>query len=175
MGFKISLCKRTDIKNYYKTIQGINYRYANPNDYATAWTLENVYLSDKNKNYKNSIYISDNQYKTTLVFVAGPNNNNPELKGPINSVFRTYNKKTDNSFDIFMKGVEAALFAALISMVFSKCNIALLVYVSGGIYRGKHDKVEYQNMYENIINNLLSNVKINGLELGCYFDAVYLV
>ena len=74
-----------------------------------------------------------------------------------------------------MKGVEAALFAALISMVFSKCNIALLVYVSGGIYRGKHDKVEYQNMYENIINNLLSNVKINGLELGCYFDAVYLV
>jgi hypothetical protein len=60
-------------------------------------------------------------------------------------------------------------------MVRSKCNVALLVYVSGGVYRGKHDKQDYKNMYENIVNNLLMNVQINGLELGSYFDAVYLL
>ena len=74
-----------------------------------------------------------------------------------------------------MKGVEAALFAGLIAMVRNKCNIALLVYVSGGVYRGKHDKQDYKNLYENIVNNLLMNVQINGVELGSYFDAVYLL
>jgi hypothetical protein len=97
------------------------------------------------------------------------------MRGPINSVYRTYNETTDVRFDIFMRGVEAALFAALIAMVRSKCNIALLVYVSGGVYRGKHDKDEYRNAYENALNNLLMNVQINGLELGSYFDAVYLL
>jgi hypothetical protein len=47
--------------------------------------------------------------------------------------------------------------------------------VSGGVYRGKHDKEEYRNAYENALNNLLMNVQINGLELGSYFDAVYLL
>ena len=65
-----------------------------------------------------------------MVFVSGPNNNNPGTKGPINSVFRTYNDMTATRFDKFMEGVEAALFAGLISMVQSKCTIALLVYVS---------------------------------------------
>lgn len=174
-GLQYPYAKKTDQEKYYKTIQGINYRDAIPKEYADAWTINNVYLSDKNYYYKDSQYIHENQYKTTLVFVAGPNNNNPGTKGPINSVFRTYNKYTDERFDIFMKGVEAALFAGLIAMVRSKCNIALLVYVSGGVYRGKHDKDDYKNLYENIVNNLLMNVQINGVELGSYFDAVYLL
>ena len=62
-----------------------------------------------------------------------------------------------------------------ISMVQSKCTIALLVYVSGGIYRGNHNIDDYKNMFENIVNNLLTHVQINGLELGSYFDSVYLI
>jgi len=174
-GLQYPYAKKTDQEKYYETIQGINYRDALPKEYADAWTINNVYLSDKNYYYKDSQYIYENQYKTTLVFVAGPNNNNPGTKGPINSVFRTYNKYTDKDFNIFMKGVEAALFAGLIAMVRSNCNVALLVYVSGGVYRGKHDKEDYKNLYENIVNNLLMNVKINGVELGSYFDAVYLL
>ena len=174
-GLLFPYAKRTDIKNYYKTIQGINYRYAKPNDYATAWTIDNVYLSDKFYKYKASRYIHENQYKTTLVFVAGPNNNNPGTNGKINSVFRTYNKETDKNFDLFMNGVEAALFAGLIAMVYSKCNVALLVNVSGGLYRGNHDKEDYKNAYLNSLDNLLMNVQINGVELGSYFDAVYLL
>jgi len=174
-GLLYPYAKRTDIKNYYKTIQGINYRYAKPNDYATAWTIDNVYLSDKFYKYKASRYIHENQYKTTLVFVAGPNNNNPGTNGKINSVFRTYNKETDKNFDLFMNGVEAALFAGLIAMVYSKCNVALLVNVSGGLYRGNHDKEDYKNAYLNSLDNLLMNVQINGVELGSYFDAVYLL
>ena len=174
-GLLYPYAKRTDIKNYYKTIQGINYRYAKPNDYATAWTIDNVYLSDKFYKYKASQYIHENQYKTTLVFVAGPNNNNPGTNGKINSVFRTYNKETDKNFDLFMNGVEAALFAGLIAMVYSKCNVALLVNVSGGLYRGNHDKEDYKNAYLNSLDNLLMNVQINGVELGSYFDAVYLL
>ena len=174
-GLLFPYAKRTDIKNYYKTIQGINYRYAKPNDYATAWTIDNVYLSDKFYKYKASRYIHENQYKTTLVFVAGPNNNNPGTNGEINSVFRTYNKETDKNFNLFMNGVEAALFAGLIAMVYSKCNVALLVNVSGGLYRGNHDKEDYKNAYLNSLDNLLMNVQINGVELGSYFDAVYLL
>ena len=34
---------------------------------------------------------------------------------------------------------------------------------------------DYKNMFENIVNNLLTHVQINGLELGSYFDAIYLV
>ena len=174
-GLLFPYAKRTDIKNYYKTIQGINYRYAKPNDYATAWTIDNVYLSDKFYKYKASRYIHENQYKTTLVFVAGPNNNNPGTNGKINSVFRTYNKETDKNFDLFMNGVEAALFAGLIAMVYSKCNVALLVNVSGGLYRGTYDKDDYKHAYLNSLDNLLMNVQINGVELGSYFDAVYLL
>jgi hypothetical protein len=59
-GLLYPYAKRTDIKNYYKTIQGINYRYAKPNDYATAWTIDNVYLSDKFYKYKASQYIHEN-------------------------------------------------------------------------------------------------------------------
>lgn len=174
-GLQYPYAKKTDQEKYYKTIQDINYSDAVPKEYADAWTINNVYLSDKNYYYKDSQYIHEHQYKTTLVFVSGPNNNNPGTNGPINSVFRTYNKYTDERFDIFMKGVEAALFAGLIAMVRNKCNIALLVYVSGGVYRGKHDKQDYKNLYENIVNNLLMNVQINGVELGSYFDAVYLL
>jgi hypothetical protein len=174
-GLLFPYAKRTDIKNYYKTIQGINYRNAKPNDYATAWTIDNVYLSDKFYKYKASRYIHENQYKTTLVFVAGPNNNNPGTNGEFNSVFRTYNKETDKHFHLFMNGVEAALFAGLIAMVCSKCNVALLVNVSGGLYRGEHDKEDYKHAYLNSLDNLLMNVQINGVELGRYFDAVYLL
>jgi len=174
-GLLYPMTNRGDRKNYYKTIQGINYRYAVPKDYADAWIVDNVYLSDKFYQYKGSQYIYENQYKTTLVFVSGPNNNNPGTKGPINSVFRTYNDMTATRFDKFMEGVEAALFAGLISMVQSKCTIALLVYVSGGIYRGNHNIDDYKNMFENIVNNLLTHVQINGLELGSYFDSVYLI
>jgi len=174
-GLQYPYAKKTDKEKYYKTIQDINYSDAIPKEYADAWTIDNVYLSDKNYHYKGSQYIHEHQYKTTLVFVSGPNNNNPGTKGPINSVSRTYNEYTDNRFDVFMKGVEAALFAGLIAMVRSKCNVALLVYVSGGVYRGNHDKGDYKIMYENIVNNLLMNVQINGLELGSYFDAVYLL
>jgi hypothetical protein len=174
-GLAYPYAKKTDTENYFATVQGINYSDAIPKEYADAWTIDNVYLSDKRYHYKGSQYIHEHQYKTTLVFVAGPNNNNPGTRGPINSVYRTYNENTDARFDIFIRGVEAALFAALISMVRSKCNVALLVYVSGGVYRGKHDKDEYRNAYENALNNLLMNVQINGLELGSYFDAVYLL
>ena len=175
-GLEFPYEKSTDNKNYYKTIQGINYRKAEAHDYATAWTIDDVYLSDKFYNQGGSSrYIHENQYKTTLVFVAGPNNNNPGTNGEFNSVFRTYNKETDKHFHLFMNGVEAALFAGLIAMVCSKCNVALLVNVSGGLYRGEHDKEDYKHAYLNSLDNLLMNVQINGVELGSYFDKVILV
>ena len=175
-GLLFPYAKRTDIKNYYKTIQNIDYRNAEAHDYATAWTIDNVYLSDKFNNQDGSSqYIYENQYKTTLVFVAGPNNYNPGTNREFNSIFRTYNEETYKHFHLFMNGVEAALFAGLIAMVYSKCNVALLVNVSGGLYRGKHDIEGYKREYLNSLNNLLMNVQINDVELGRYFDKVILV
>jgi hypothetical protein len=175
-GLEFPYEKRTDNKDYYKTIQNIDYRNAEAHDYATAWTIDNVYLSDKFNNQDGSSqYIYENQYKTTLVFVAGPNNYNPGTNREFNSIFRTYNEETYKHFHLFMNGVEAALFAGLIAMVYSECNVALLVNVSGGLYRGKHNKEDYKHAYLNSLNNLLMNVQINGVELGRYFDKVILV
>ena len=175
-GLEFPYEKRTDNKDYYKTIQNIDYRNAEAHDYATAWTIDNVYLSDKFNNQDGSSqYIYENQYKTTLVFVAGPNNYNPGTNREFNSIFRTYNEETYKHFHLFMNGVEAALFAGLIAMVCSKCNVALLVNVSGGLYRGKHNKEDYKRKYLDSLNNLLMNVQINGVELGRYFDKVILV
>jgi hypothetical protein len=47
--------------------------------------------------------------------------------------------------------------------------------VSGGLYRGTYDKDDYKHAYLNSLDNLLMNVQINGVELGSYFDAVYLL
>ena len=77
-GLLFPYAKRTDIKNYYKTIQGINYRYAKPNDYATAWTVDNVYLSDKFYKYNGTV-----QYNNTYQSKVNALDNSCQASSPV--------------------------------------------------------------------------------------------
>ena len=134
-----------------------------------------------NDNIKNEIDINeykfDETYLTTLVFVAGPNCGSKG--GTINSsMTRTFNKKMKEDYNEFVKGVEATLFAGLYAMAAEGCTIALLAYVSAGIYAGPY-QTKIKKDFESIVNKVLKRKCLNKknneiLELGKYFDKVIL-
>jgi hypothetical protein len=128
-------------------------------------------------NPPNKYYNFDKTYLTTLVFVAGPNCG--QRGRTINSsMARTFNKKMKEDYDEFVKGVEATLFAGLYAMAAEGCTIALLAYVSAGIYAGAY-QTQIQIDFKNIVNKVLKRKCLNKknneiIELGKYFDKVIL-
>lgn len=166
-------------EDYTNTIQEVDYTNAEPYQYADAWVVRNAYLSEKviNQSDSNNEYNFDKTYLTTLVFVAGPNCGS---KGSTinSSMSRTYNTKMKEDYNEFVKGVEATLFAGLYAMAAEGCTIALLAYVSAGIYAGSYQR-EIQKDFKSIVNKVLKRKCLNKknneiLELGKYFDKVIL-
>lgn len=171
-------------EDYTNTIQGVNYTKAEPYEYADAWVVHSAHLSEKvlkikmeyNKPVVNKYYDFNNTYLTTLVFVAGPNCGTHG--STVNSsMTRTFNTSI-KSYNIFEKSVESALFAGLYAMAAEGCTIALLAYVSAGIYAGPYETM-IKNNFKNIVNRVLKrkcrDIKNNKeIELGKYFDNVIL-
>lgn len=162
------------------TIQGVDYTKADPYMYADAWIVKNVELSYKD--IKNKKFITTNTYPTTLFFISGPNigkiRMNNGKKDLLSTMNRTWNTKMSKNYDLFKEGVSAALYAGLCAMAENGCTIALLAYVSAGIYGGEfRDKL--RNDYEKIVNNVLSKKCLTKdsnkvVELGEYFTEVIL-
>jgi hypothetical protein len=174
----------------HKTIQNVDYTIAKPPYYADAWVVRNAELSFKNMNDNKLVYNNKNMlvpetnydftrsYQTSLVFVAGPNCGSNKDKGPSSSMRRTFNYNMSKDYDLFKEGVKAALFAGLCAMAKNGCTIALLAYVSAGIYGGDH-KYNLRRDFESIVNELLkrkcsvqNTTKV--VTLGSYFDRVIL-
>jgi hypothetical protein len=160
-----------------KTIQGVDYTRADPYHYADAWVVPNAELSYKIVKPNNNEYDFSRWYTTTLVFVAGPNCGK-KPKRLISTMRRTFNKKMLNDYNLFKEGVQAALFAGLCAMAENGCTIALLAYVSAGIYAGKHQN-QLRKDFENLVNELLKKKCLikgtnKSIELGRYFDKVIL-
>jgi hypothetical protein len=161
--------------DYTNTIQRVDYTKAEPYEYADAWVVRNAHLSEKKKKVIDKYYDFNNTYLTTLVFVAGPNCGQKGIT--VNSsMTRTFNTSMEYNYDKFKEGVEAALFAGLCAMAAEGCTIALLAYVSAGIYSGNH-KAEVNKNYESIVNEVLKReCYYNNIQttLGNYFDKVIL-
>lgn len=166
-----------------KTIQGVDYTKAEPYMYADAWIVPNAELSYKNiKDIKNKIFDITKTYSTTLVFVSGPNIGEFKMRNGVkdekSTMNRTWNTKMKNDYELFKNGVKAALFAGLCAMAEDGCTIALLAFVSAGIYGGKYrDKLRTD--YEKIVNEVLLQkclTKDSGKEvrLDQYFERVIL-
>ena len=172
--------------NDFNTIQGIDYTKAQSYEYADAWVVQNVELSNKVMINNNNEYDTNNSYLTTLVFVAGPNCGS-KGKGPSSSMTRTFNNTMVNNYDRFKEGVEATLFAGLYAMAMNGCTIALIAAVSTGIYASTqkgdaNDKKRQKNIrkdFESIVNKVLERECLtqktrNKVRLGDYFDKVIL-
>jgi len=163
-------------KDYTDTIQGVDYTKAEPYQYADAWIVRNAHLSEKVINQSKNEYNFNNTYLTTLVFVAGPNCGQ-RGRTTNSSMTRTFNTSIQ-LYNIFEKSVEAALFAGLYAMAAEGCTIALLAYVSAGIYAGAY-QTQIQNDFKSIVNKVLKRKCLNKknneiIELGKYFDKVIL-
>lgn len=162
------------------TIQGVDYTKADPYMYADAWIVKDVKLSYKD--IKQKIFITTNTYPTTLIFVSGPNIGKIKMKNgkkdELSTMNRTWNTKMSSKYNLFKEGVSAALYAGLCAMAENGCTIALLAYVSAGIYGGNY-KEQLRKDYKEIVNNVLSKKCLTRdsnkeVELGQYFEKVIL-
>ena len=131
-----------------QTVQRVVYSSASASDYNDAWIVRNALLSRKKVTSAQSSYEYLENFEATLVFVAGPNANNDTSLGATSTMRRTYNKKMEN-YSTFRKAVKTAQYACLQAMAAEGCQIAMLAYVSAGLYAGKHSskiRKEYKSM-----------------------------
>ena len=93
------------------------------------------------------------QYPTSLYFAAGPNVG-VEGQSSESSTRRTYNATLADDYDLFRRGVKAALRAALLAMALDGCDVTLLAGVSTGIYGGQH-RERLRQEFEALANEVL--------------------
>ena len=116
----------------FRTMQGIDYHNL-PREAANAfresWFLEDQYMGIKGRNI----------YKTTLVWVAGPQAN-PDMGTPDGTMHRTFVKSVSGhgAYKYFLKMVRAALEAAFDTMIKLEVDIPIVAAISTGVYAGVH-------------------------------------
>lgn len=160
------------------TVQGRVYTSALPEEYNDAWVVRNAQLSSKTVTSKTSKFDHSKPFSATLVFVAGPNANEPHPGGdPSSTMRRTFNELAAEEYDVFRTGVAVAQYACLYAMAASGCDVAMLAYVSAALYAGPWRKKKIQKDYPRLLSDLLD--KGGPLEgqppLGRYFSRVMLV
>ena len=77
---------------------------------------------------------------------------------------RTFNHAAEKDFSVFRDGVKNALHAGLYAMAQRGCRVALLAFVSGGIYAGPWGRGFLQEFVV-IVNEILTEEQV-GYELG---------
>jgi hypothetical protein len=165
-----------------KTVQQRDYSNATPEKYNDAWVVRNAKMSykDVSINEKREVekkFDYKNTFRASLVFVAGPNVAENSLRRAADSTMRrTYNYSAVKKYEDFRQGVAFAQYACLYAMAASNCNVAMLAYVSGGIYAGPWKK-QINEDYTTLLNELL--IKGGPLKgqtpLGRFFERVVLV
>ena len=95
---------------------------------------------------------------------------------------RTFNRTAENDFAVFRDGVKHALYAGLYAMAQRGCRVALLAFVSGGIYAGPWGK-GFLPHFVCIVNEILTEPwrrwvrgRYTGVvpPLGAWFERVVL-
>ena len=151
--FRKTLYRRWGLRNPTghdcATLQLVDYTVAQPAQYADAWALRQVRLSRKG----DGEYDMQSQYPTSLYFAAGPNVG-VEGQSSESSTRRTYNATLAGDYDLFRRGVKAALRAALLAMALDGCDVTLLAGVSTGIYGGQH-RERLRQEFEALANEVL--------------------
>ena len=138
-----------------KTIQGVEYKRADAADYGDAWVVRDAKLRSRG---------DDRTVTATLVFVAGPNAKNnlarPTTHEKYGSMYYTVNNRAVDSYKEFKGGVEASVRAGLLAMQAEGITHALVAYVSGGIYAGKH-RDAIREEFEELVSGVASAIAYN--------------
>jgi hypothetical protein len=145
--------------------------------YGHAWVVRDSFLSAKQTDsYGQRFYDVDDQYPTSLVFVAGPNCGARGHEAS-STTTRTFNPHAEKDYGLFRSGVQAALCAGLMAMAQLGTEVALLAHISAGIYAGPH-KAKLRADFEDIVNELLEHTMCDSpsgqAPLGRYFHRVIL-
>lgn len=160
-----------------QTVQKVDYTRAKQGSYyADAWVVDGTSLSAKATAPNGSRFFDHTQqYPTALVFVAGPNCGQLP-KRPSSTMRRTFNGYMVEDYGLFREGVKAALYAGLLALAHTGCDVALLAHVSAGIYAGPWKDHLWRD-FEAIVNELLSEecgTPSGPVPLGRFFDKVCL-
>ena len=152
-------------------------RARHPSSYGHAWVVSDAALSYKaTDRYGQRFYNVGVQYPTSLVFVAGPNCG-ARGHDASSTMTRTFNPHAEADYVLFRNGVKAALYAGLMAMARLGSEVALLAYISAGIYAGPH-RARLRDDFGAIVNELLEHTMCASpsgpAPLGRYFHRVIL-
>ena len=161
-----------------RTVQGVDYTRADRAGwYADAWVVHDASLSWKHVHQHGAEYVPTQQYPTALVFVAGPNTG-ATGRDDSSTTTRTFNECMAADYDLFRKGVKAALLAGLHAMAAHQQDVALLAAVSTGIYAAHAHRPRLRAEYKDIVTEVLGEVVSSEGEdlvtLGHYCERVVL-
>jgi len=161
----------------HETIQGVDYAQADAGDlYADAWCVDGACVSAKvvgdRTLRKSNRFDTGLQFKTSLVFVAGPNVGAHGDSG-VSTTRRTFNMHMEVEYSLFRRGVQAAVHAGLLAMAQMGVDIALLAHVSSGIYAGPHQHA-IRHDFGDLVDEVLRDERQLPAPLGCYFERVVL-
>lgn len=106
----------------------------------------------------------DRTMKTNLVFVAGPNVG--VFGDATSTTARTFNADLATNYESFKLAVQWTYYAALYSIAMEGKGIALLPWISGGIYAGPYaEKYGVRQKNESELKEVINNA----LEMTCFF------
>ena len=145
-----------------RTIQGVDYTKATPDQYGDAWCVEDVVLSDQ----RGTEMDLDKQYMANLIFCAGPNASPPNRRlGSSSSMRRTYNEACHNDPDRFFESQMMAVYAALVCADETGCDHVVMPFVSGGLYAGRHAHESHEffsRLQHLVVNHYLPSMRRTG-------------
>lgn len=125
-----------------ETIQGVNYKTStDARDYDRAWVVRDANLEH------------DGECTATLVFVAGPNANR-SAGNTGGSMRETFSQKAHDEYPFFKECVSLSVRGGLLAMREENVTHALVAYVSGGLYAGKHEKqirAEFRDLVHQLV------------------------
>ena len=157
------------------TVQSVDYSQATDGAlYGDAWCVDDVRLSAKLPSFSSAdeaVFDTRYQYATSLVFVSGPNVG-ATGRSAVSTVRRTFNAHAEADYALFREGVKAALRAGLLAMAQLGCDVALLAFVSAGIYGGPH-RDALRSEFGTIVDEILVDPR-HQPALGHYFERVVL-
>lgn len=167
-----------------KTIQGINYTQATTRKYAMAWSVDKLWLSKKipGSGKCEAIFDTHSIYPTTLVFCGGPNAQKPSKHcAPTSSMRRTYSAEANRDRKFLEAGAAWAVYAALHASAKDGCDVALIPFVSGGLYAGpwRNQPDLLDTFTKNIERMLMHGIMPDGTEVqrlgNCFKNVIVVV
>jgi hypothetical protein len=141
----------------HRTIQGVDYTRAEPEEYGDAWVVRDATLRVPRKGTQPT--------RATLVFVSGPNA--AAARSSTGSATRTLNR-TMKEYERFREGVKYAVRAGLDAMIREGVEVALVARVSGGIYAEEKNREGLKDEFLPLIDQILDE-DLGGTKRGHYF------